>query len=178
VKVVVNATLLIALALIEKLDLLKLLFDEVIVPSAVYEEIAVQGIGRIGAPELSKSSWIQVQSPQSAPVIEPMLLGLDLGELQALLLARELEPDWVIIDERFGGRVAQAMGLPVKGTLGVLLAAFFAGLLSKEEAQASVQCLIQGGIRLSPRLVEWFEAELERANSRDLAENDAKPDLL
>jgi predicted nucleic acid-binding protein len=29
----------------------------------------------------------------------------------------------VIIDERLARRVAQAMGLPVKGTLGILLAA-------------------------------------------------------
>lgn len=48
--------------------------------------------------------------------IEPLLLGLDAGELEVLLLARQIEPDWVIIDERLARRVAFAMGLPVKGT--------------------------------------------------------------
>jgi predicted nucleic acid-binding protein len=52
-----------------------------------------------------------------------MLLGLDSGELSVLLLAQKIQPDWVIIDEQLAQRVAQAMGLPVKGTLGILLAA-------------------------------------------------------
>ena len=40
-KVVVNATPLIALSLVERLDLLPQMFSEVLVPSAVYEEVAV-----------------------------------------------------------------------------------------------------------------------------------------
>jgi len=37
-------------------------------------------------------------TPQiSELTIEPMLMGLDLGELQVLLLANEIKPDWVII---------------------------------------------------------------------------------
>ncbi len=42
-KVVVNATPLIALSLINRLDLLPALFEEIVVPRAVYEEIVVQG---------------------------------------------------------------------------------------------------------------------------------------
>jgi len=73
-----------------------------------------------------------------------------------------LKADWVIMDERLGRRVAQAMGLPVKGTLGILLAAYFADLISKEEAKKSVQYLIQSGIYVSRRLVNWFEEEIEK----------------
>jgi hypothetical protein len=56
-RVVVNATPLIALSLINRLTLLKQLFNEVIVPSAVYEEVALQGIGRPGARVFRDSSW-------------------------------------------------------------------------------------------------------------------------
>ena len=56
-----------------------------------------------------------------------------------LFLAREVHPDWVLIDERSGRRVAQAIGLPVKGTVGILLAAFRAGLVSKTQALEAVQ---------------------------------------
>lgn len=48
-----------------------------------------------------------------------MLLGLDTGELQVLLLAQEVHADWVIIDERLGRRIARVMNLPVKGTVGI-----------------------------------------------------------
>lgn len=130
-KVVVNATPLIALSLINQLELLHQLFDEVLVPSMVYQEVVIQGVDKPGAAELASATWIQIREPMPSPTIEPLLLGLDPGELQVLLLAREVKADWVIIDERLGRRVAQVMELPMKGTIGILLAAFGAGYLSK-----------------------------------------------
>ena len=125
-KVVVNATPLIALGLLDRLELLRQMFDEVYVPVSVYEEVVVKGAGRTGADAVGSAGWLQVVSPQAAATIEPMLLGLDAGEMDVLLLAREQNPDWVLIDERLGRRVARAMGLPVKGTLGILLTAVLA----------------------------------------------------
>lgn len=159
-KVVVNATPLIALSLISRLELLRHLFTEVLVPPAVYEEVAIRGAGQPAAAALASADWVQVQSPEASPTLEPLLLGLDSGELQVLLLAREVQPDWVLIDERLGRRVAQAMGLPVKGTAGILLAAFRARLLSKTQALEAVQRLVEQGIRISPKVITWFEIEL------------------
>ena len=213
--VVVNATPLIALSLINRLTLLKQLFNEVIVPSAVYEEVALQGIGRPGARFFRDSSWIEVLTPKVSSTIEPLLLGLigaNLsrlccvwtevplskggfrgisnglhkspqppsqkggvllakltpmcwglnGRLQVLLLAMEVQPDWVLIDRRLARRVARVMGLTVKGTVGVLLAAFRAGFLSNVEALEAVHQLIEEGIRISPTVVTWFQSELDR----------------
>jgi predicted nucleic acid-binding protein len=162
-KVVVNATPLIALSLVGQLSLLHEMFDEVIVPTAVYEEVVTRGHGRPGASELAQADWLQVMPFQGALTIEPMLLGLDAGELSVLLLARELQPDWVVVDERLARRVAQAMGLPVKGTLGVLLAATWAGLLSRQEAFEALERLLAAGIRVSLRWQSWFKAEVEKA---------------
>jgi predicted nucleic acid-binding protein len=162
-KVVVNATPLIALSLINRLALLPALFEEIIVPRAVYEEIVVQGGNRMGAAALSDAAWMQVKEPARLPTIEPLLLGLDAGELQVLLLARDLQSDWVLVDERLGRRVARALQLPVKGTVGILLAAFRAALLTKAEALEAVQQLREQGFRISPAVVAWFEQELERS---------------
>jgi len=63
VKVVVNATSLIALSLLNQLELLNELFDEVFVPSAVYQEVVIQGAGQSGATELASITWIQLQAP-------------------------------------------------------------------------------------------------------------------
>jgi predicted nucleic acid-binding protein len=78
-----------------------------------------------------------------------------------LLLARETQPDWVVIDERLGRRVAQALELPVKGTLGILLAAALAGLVFGQEVLAAIPKLVDQGIRISPRWQVWLQQELE-----------------
>lgn len=155
-----NATPCIALALIDRLAFLPRLFTEVVVPPMVYEEVTAHGDERPGATALAHAAWLRVQSPQAVPTIEPLLLGLDPGEFQVLLLARELQPDWVLIDERLGRRVARAIGLPVKGTVGILLAAFHAGLISREQALEAAHQLVQKGIRISPEILAWFETEL------------------
>jgi predicted nucleic acid-binding protein len=162
-KVIVDATPLIALALLERLDLLRQIFDEVYVPSSVHEEVAADKAGRPGAKAVAQAEWLRVVSPSAQPTIEPMLLGLDAGEIDVLLLAREIQPDWVLIDERQGRRVARVLGLPVKGTLGILLTAVLAGLVSKEEALSGLELLVTKGIRISPQWQEWLHREIERA---------------
>lgn len=161
-KAIVNATPLIALAIIDRLDLLRALFEQVIVPTAVYDEVVVQGIGKPGAEALARADWLEVtpSSPHSA--IDPLLTGLDAGEMAVLLLAQQVNPDWIIIDERLGRRAAFALGVSVKGTLGILLAAVLAGLLTREDALHDLQKLLDGGIRISPRWQNWLKTELER----------------
>ena len=161
-KVVVNATPLIALSLIGELDLLPHLFDEILVPTAVYEEVVTHGAGRPGSEAVLAAAWLHVQSPKAASSMEPLLLGLDPGELQTLLLAREVQADWVLIDERLGRRVARAMRFETKGTVGVLLAAYLAGLFSRERALKAVHELVEKGIRIGPSVIAWFEAELDK----------------
>ncbi|MCB9076065.1 MAG: DNA-binding protein [Anaerolineaceae bacterium] len=78
-------------------------------------------------------------------------------------MAKERQPDWVVIDERQARRAARAMGLPVKGTVGILLAAGLAGLRSKETLLTDVKKMIDQGIRISPQLTVWLRQELEKA---------------
>ena len=158
-KVIVNATPLIALALIDRLHLLEEIFDEIIVPSAVYEEVVSRGAGKPGAEKVASMDWIIMQ-PDMQPGIDPYLFGLDAGETEVLMLAHQIQPDWVIIDERLARRIALAMGLPLKGTLGLLLSAVQAGLIDRETAISDVQRLVHLGIRISPALIVWFEEEL------------------
>lgn len=134
-KAVVNSTPLIALSMLNHLFILKALFDEIFVPSSVYE-------------------------PAESFPLPPELLGLDTGEMDVILLAREVKADWVLIDEKLARRVAKGLGLKVKGTLGLLLIACRTGLVSKEEARAAAQELASGLFRISDRLFQWFEDQL------------------
>lgn len=161
-KVVVNATPLISLALVDRLNLLKVLFEEIIVPNAVYDEVVRQGAGKTGADQVARLPWLTVMRPDIYSGIDLQLFGLDTGETEVLLLAQQIQPDWVIIDERLARRVALAMGLPVKGTLGLLLSAVQGGVVAKEDALNDLQHLSLSGIRISSRLLRWFQGELEK----------------
>ena len=165
---VVNATPLIALSLLRRLDLLPVLFQEVLVPRAVYDEVTVAGSGRPGAVDVAEASWLQVRVPEVAITIEPLLLGLDEGELQVLLLAREVGADWVLIDERLARRVAIAMGLRVKGTAGILAAGYHAGLVSREDVEDAGPRLLAAGIRLGPRVLTWLTRQMAPTDSRSV----------
>lgn len=125
--VVVNNTPLVALHVLDRLDLLKELYDEVLVPLAVHAEfLATEQIMR--QMSLDSAPWIKTASlahPQRVFVYS----GLGRGEAEVLGLAEEQSAQLVIIDERKGRRYAQRLGIPVTGTVGVLLLAKEKGLI-------------------------------------------------
>jgi predicted nucleic acid-binding protein len=157
---VVNSTPLIALSIVGHLGLLQALFDEILIPASVYEEVVQEGRGCPGSQEIAETDWLAVREPEVAFPLPPELLGLDQGELDVILLAQEIEADWVLIDEKLARKIARAVGLQVKGTLGILLVAYRTGLVTKEEALEAVQKLAQSSVRLSDRLVRWFEGQI------------------
>jgi len=148
--IIVNATPIISLALIDKLELLHLLYGEVLTPPAVQAEVLAGGARDIGVAELQKSDWIRV-TPLRDPRRADLLSDLDRGEAEVLALAQELNANLVIIDERLARRHAKRLGLMLTGTLGVLLKA-------KENKLAPsiaplIQTLQQNGIRLGNAVI-------------------------
>lgn len=146
----VNTTPIITLASIRQLDLLQLLYGEVIIPEAVRTEVLAGGERRIGAAELLERGWIRTMVLPD-PGRADLLSDLDRGEAEVIALAQELAADVVILDERLARRHAERLGLPLTGTLGVLLKAKTRGLI--EEVGPLVQQLRSAGIRLSDGLI-------------------------
>lgn len=157
---VVNSTPLIALSIVGYLGLLRDLFDQVLIPASVYEEVVRRGRGRPGARDVAQVDWLVVQEPKETIPLPAELMGLDQGEIDVILLAKEIEADWALIDEKLARQVAKAVGLRVKGTLGVLLVAHRIGLLSRKEALEAVWKLARSSVRLSDKLVRWFEEQV------------------
>ncbi|HSH02067.1 MAG TPA: DUF3368 domain-containing protein [Anaerolineae bacterium] len=147
--VISNNTPLVALSVLNQLDLLAKLFGTILIPPAVYEEFtATESIARQIAFE--NAPWLQItqlDSPQHALAFA----GLDKGEAEVLALAQEKQARLVIIDERRGRRYAQRLRLSLTGTLGVLLLAKERNLLPFIEP--SIAKLQQEGLYLSPALV-------------------------
>ena len=81
----------------------------------------------------------------------PVLLELDRGEKQTIILARKYAAHRVIIDERLGRRIAEYLGLNVTGTLGVLAKAKSAGLIPSFHEAA--QAMRQQGIHYNAGLI-------------------------
>jgi predicted nucleic acid-binding protein len=86
--------------------------------------------------------------------IGPVILGASLGpgESETISLALELQARLVILDDRPARRLAQALNLPVIGTLGVLLAAKNRGFL--RAVKPSLDSLLQNDFRIGPSLLE------------------------
>ena len=74
------------------------------------------------------------------------------GESEAISLALEVDARLVILDERAGRRLAQSLGLPIIGTLGVLLMGKRRGILPAMKPY--LDRLIEFGFHISPALYE------------------------
>ena len=100
---------------------------------------------------LSPPEWLEVRAV-SAP-LDPVLAFLDMGEREAIGLAKELRADALIIDEPDGREAAKRRGLRVIGTLRVLYDAAEAGFCPLEQAYNRLQ---QTTFRAHPSLFKAF----------------------
>jgi predicted nucleic acid-binding protein len=128
-KVVSNTTPILSLLKIDKLDLLKDLYETILIPQAVYQEIEA-GKDRSFYTDLCKLDWIVIKHIESLQN-RMYLLDLDDGEAETLILAQEQNADLVIIDEKCGRRYAEQLGMPVTGTIGILLKAKKQGRIAR-----------------------------------------------
>ena len=128
--VVSNTGPLIALASVQKIDILRELFQTVFVPAQVHEEILAGGARLGGLPAYTRADWLIVADLRQP--LDPLLYSvLDQGEASVIHLARELEVPQVLIDERKGRKVARDIyGLEVMGTARLLVEAKRANLLA------------------------------------------------
>ena len=152
--VIADSSPLIYLSRVGALHLLPALFDEVVVPAAVWDEAVERRPSAPGSDALHQAPWLRV-------VDDPSLelgLGLDPGETAAILLAESLRADLLLIDERVGRKVAQARGLTVRGTLGVLVQAREHGLLPA--LQPVLDTLVAEGFRIAPALIREALAQV------------------
>ena len=125
---VTNTTPIISLAAINQFVLLEKLFGKIIIAQAVYDEIkAKQGYG---FNEID-SSFVEVKEIKGQIYRDFLLTELDLGEAETIILAKELNADFVIIDEALGYKIANHSGLTAIRTLSLLLKAKQKGYITE-----------------------------------------------
>jgi predicted nucleic acid-binding protein len=110
-----------ALLTIQQIDILHQLYGEVKVPPAVAEELL--------AYHVDLPPFIQTLPVTASPLLDQLNRQLDRGEAEAIVLAKELHADLLLIDEALGREAARHEHLPVIGLMGVLLIAKKKGLI-------------------------------------------------
>jgi predicted nucleic acid-binding protein len=133
--VVSDTTPLRYLAVIGGLDWLQALFGHVVCPPEVLAECRNENApAPLRTWADSPPSWLRIMPVSTGVRALPIEALLDVGETAALCLALELHADLVLLDERRGRAVATQLGLPLTGTLGVLVEAALHGLMDFESA--------------------------------------------
>lgn len=110
---------LILLSRINKIELLKNFFDKVYIPEAVYNEINSQN-DLSGSKEVEKYEWIKKKIIDHKTAKELLMDRLDEGESEAIILAKKIDADLLLIDDLAGRNTARNQNIDVMGILGVL----------------------------------------------------------
>jgi uncharacterized protein len=126
-KIVSNTTPIISLLKLNRLELLRHLYQEIHIPTAVINEIEA-GKTKGFYKDLSKIDWINITEIRDRQAVK-YFLDLDAGEAEAIVLATEISADLIILDEKLGRFHAKHADLKVTGTIGVLIKAKTAGLI-------------------------------------------------
>ena len=121
--VVSDTSPILCLCYLEKLQLLQKLFQTVIIPGAVYKELMGSRLTKEQKENLGKTSWVYVKTPVHKELIGELLVKVDYAEAEAIILAKELKADYLLIDEDAGRKVASSEGIKIMGVLGVLIEA-------------------------------------------------------
>ncbi|RZM79617.1 DUF3368 domain-containing protein [Leptolyngbya iicbica] len=121
--VVSNTSPIFYLSTIGQIELLNQLYGEIVIPTAVYNEITHVGNTDVSAREVPTLSWVKIQPATDQAFVNKLRATLDLGEAEAITLAVELKADRLLMDERLGRAAAIGAGLQVTGVLGILIAA-------------------------------------------------------
>lgn len=119
------------LILIDAIGILPELYDRVLLPAAVRNELT-----HPNSPASAKK-WIAALPPWCEirhAVATELVAGLGPGETEAIALAQEVGADLILLDDRAARGEALRRGLLVAGTIGVLADASEHGLIGLPEA--------------------------------------------
>ncbi|TFH52694.1 MAG: DUF3368 domain-containing protein [Methanothrix sp.] len=105
---------------IGQLSIISALAGSIIVPPAVLVELDAGIAKGLDLPQPENLKWVRIQAPISAKAAS-LITDLGPGESQVLMLALEMPGSVAFLDDALARRVAIAKGIPIKGTLGLLL---------------------------------------------------------
>ncbi|HPE41405.1 MAG TPA: hypothetical protein PLI77_10005 [Bacteroidales bacterium] len=151
-KLVINTSPLISLiAGLGDLQILRHLYDQVIVPKEVCDEITIKGNAFFDVKVFLEDDWLK-KIKREVEISRFLKNSLDKGEAAVVQTAVDQEIDLVCIDEIVGRRIARLHNLKITSSLGIVIAA------SKRGVELNIERIISNvrkhGI--------WIGQELEK----------------
>ncbi len=132
------------------LELLQIIAQEIVVPTAVATEIQAYGKTDVTAVAILQTNWLVVlETPPVPTVIQSWDLGA--GESAVLTWGYFHPGTEVILDDLAARRCAAALGIPVRGTLGLVLNAKQKGIIPA--ARPILEKLLLSGMYLSDKVI-------------------------
>jgi predicted nucleic acid-binding protein len=155
--IVTNTTPLIALAVgLGGLDILRVLYDRVVVPWEVNEEIHASGNEAPGVAAFDRATWLERRG-EPAEIAPYLRNTLDRGEASVIQTALDFDIQLVCIDESVGRRVARLSGLTLTGSIGVQIKARRRGY--EVSIPRAIESMREHGIWLSDEVVRFALAQ-------------------
>ena len=164
---IVNSSPLIIYGKLNKISIFLKLFKEIEIPSAVYQEVILEGLenkfedalilknylddGKIKIMKLENRYLELADKIQS-------LNSIGIGESQAIALAKQLNRKQLVIDEALARETAKSLGLNPMGSLKVLLLAYERSILNEKEIEEIINKMIKMKFRISAAtLIRFWE---------------------
>jgi len=156
---VADSTVLVYLAKLGELGHLREQFETVLVPEAVYAETVergrVEGYADALAIDEATGTFLEVSGLSAGAADEAggiqASAGLGRGEAEAIALANAVDAH-CLTDDHAARATARSLGVPVGGTIFVLLEALDAGRLSVDSYVAQLDDLVDNEFRMSASL--------------------------
>jgi len=156
--VISDSTTLISLINIDRFELLFKFSDIIVISPTVYNEVSIQKIAKQVLDKYINLSKVIIQKPKNNEKIKELLIRLDLGESESIVLAKEQDLP-LIIDEKKGKKIAISFGLDTIGLVGILLVYKKRGYLSNSEIEVIVEELREVNFRVSNKLLQLLLEE-------------------
>jgi len=169
--VVSDATPLIYVARIGRIQLLKNLFQHIQVPEEVKVEVIDRGKEKNYPDahiieEAFDDGWVTIgnltRNNEKRARILMEATGIDLGEAQAILLTRQKAEETILMDQAHARTVARQFGLKSRGTLYLIVVSARTGMLSKEDAKENLSKLVEANFRISTKIYDAALKTIEK----------------
>lgn len=159
--VVSDSTPLIHLAKAGCIEILFSMYEEILITNEVYREVVVEGnlLEEVDAVIIQHyvGKNIRVKNPRLSSKRLAEKYFIHSGEADSIQLAKEMDANLILMNEREGRIAAKSEGLKVKGSIGILFDAVKAGIVDENGALT-----ILSKFRDNPQ-VFWIEPDIIKA---------------
>ena len=153
--VVSDSTTLISLFNIDRFELLFHFSHTILISQAVYNEVSCQYPAKKSLDAYIADKRVIVKALEDSKQLAQLLIRLDLGESESILLAKK-ENLPLIIDEKKGRAVAEEVGLDTIGLIGILYLYKQKAILSASDIVTIVDELRSVDFRVSASLLAFL----------------------